>query len=216
MKLLREIGQIVILLAIIVAVGGLVLFALAGVAALTGIQFISNILMPTDEHGVYLCAGLNAWGEAVCDTSQNTFGLNGINGMLAGAGFLLALAVIAGVVALALGNYTGRKTDAKHPILLTVIESPLIIAPTAWIVSTYRHAWPMIVLSIIICLLGIICTYAANADPSMSRTQREDMSKYNGMANGGISALADAARRERRDPMVPLDYVQSVTNMRND
>ena len=109
MKLLRQIGEIVILLIVIVAIGGFILFAIAGVGAITGIQFIGNILMPTDENGRYLCAGLNAWDEGVCDTSQNTFGLNGINGMFAGAGFLLALAIIAGIVALGLGNYTGGK-----------------------------------------------------------------------------------------------------------
>lgn len=218
MKLLRQIGEIVILLIVIVAIGGFILFAIAGVGAITGIQFIGNILMPTDENGRYLCAGLNAWDEGVCDTSQNTFGLNGINGMFAGAGFLLALAIIAGIVALGLGNYTGRKTNAKHPILLTVIEAPLIIAPTAWIVSTYRHAWPMIVLSIIICLFGIIYTYGANADPAMSRAQREDMRNHNGMLNGGISGLVDVemSRREQVDPWVPLSYVQTITNMRND
>lgn len=218
MKLLRQIGEIVILLAGVAVAGGFVLFVLAGVAAITGIQFIGNILMPTDEHGRYLCAGLNAWDEGVCDTSQNTFGLNGINGMLAGAGFLLALAIIAGIVAFGLGNYIGRKTDAKHPILLTIIEAPLIIAPTVWIISTYRHAWPMIVLSIIICFFGILFTYGANYDPAMSRAQREDMHKHNGMLNGGISGLVNAemSRREQVDPWVPLGYVQTITNMRND
>ncbi len=219
MKLLRQIGEIVILLIVIVAIGGFILFAIAGVGAITGIQFIGNILMPTDENGRYLCAGLNAWDEGVCDTSQNTFGLNGINGMFAGAGFLLALAIIAGIVALGLGNcYTGRKTNAKHPILLTVIEAPLIIAPTVWIVSTYRHAWPMIVLSIIICL-SALSTHTAPT-PTRPCVPR---------ATGGhAQTQRHAERRHQRSgrcgnvpqgtggPWVPLSYVQTITNMRND
>ena len=65
----------------------------------------------------------------------------------------------------------------------------------------------MIVLSIIICLFGIIYTYGANSDPAMSRAQREDMRKHNGMLNGGISGLVDAemSRRGTGGPLGPAE-----------
>lgn len=173
MKLLQQLGQIVLVLLGIAFVGGLIVFTVVGAGAIAGIQAIGNILMPTDENGRYLCAGLNSWDEGVCDTSQNTFGLNGFNGMLAGAGLLIALAVVTYLIICIFMLTIVQIPKKNHPVVMTLIELPLLITPAAWLIVTYRHNWLMITLSVIICLVGICLAYSGNGE-----AKHEDLSRY--------------------------------------
>ena len=220
MKLLEQIGQIVLTLIAIAIVGGLIIFAVAGVGAITGIQFIGNILMPTDETGRYKCAGLNSWDGAVCDTeaSTGTFGLSGFSSFLAGTGLLVALIVICMVVAFGVANVLGQKAGGKHALLLTIVEAPLIIAPTAWLVSTYRHNWLMIALSAIIALVGLVAAYSTNEDPVPSKEKSAELKRYAVSKDSEIrrkveTALSDMEQAKTPDPVIPADYVATVTNL---
>ncbi|PAU67384.1 hypothetical protein [Bifidobacterium criceti] len=220
MKLLEQIGQIVLTLIAIAIVGGIIIFAVAGVGAITGIQFIGNILMPTDETGRYKCTGLNAWDEAVCDTSQNTFGLNGFNGMLAGIGLLVALFAVTYIICTIAGAI-GSKTNSKHPILITIAMSPFIVGPAAWLMLTYRHNWLMIILSGIICLIGLACAHGVAADPGPTYEERQEMKRHNGMADSEIrrkvdEALSNMEQAKMQENAVPSASVETFTNLRRD
>lgn len=201
MKLLQQLGQIVLVLLGIAFVGGLIVFTVVGAGAIAGIQAIGNILMPTDENGRYLCAGLNSWDEGVCDTSQNTFGLNGINGMLAGTGLIIALLIATFLVAFIFTYTIAQIPKENHPVLMTIIELPLLVTPAAWLIATYRHNWLMITLSVIICLAGISFAYSLNGE-----AKKEDLSRY----------AINRPEPKRPEVQKPPYYVDSYTSLRTD
>lgn len=174
MKLLQQLGQIVLVLLGIAFFGGLIVFTVVGAGAIAGIQAIGNILMPTDENGRYLCAGLNSWDGAVCDTSQNTFGLGTFTGMLVGTALIIVLAVVTFFIGPIFACTIAQIPKKNHPVVMTLIELPLLVAPAAWLILTYRHNWLMITLSVIICLIGIYSAYDLNTTAKPS----EDLSRY--------------------------------------